>query len=277
MEAEREDEEMEQQQNSPSTTSSAGTDIDSEQDISDLDDIVIWSDTIEEHTCHVWLVMEALRAARLYCNPKKCQFFLLELDFLGHYISTRGVEAHSSKVDKVLQWPTLQNSTDVRTFLGIVHYIANFLPKLADHTMILTPLTTKEAQRKFPDWTTTHQQAFEAIKGLVVSRECLTVIDHDNPGINKIFVTCDASNWHTGATLSFGPMWETAHPVAFDLMQLMVAEKNYPIHEKELLAVVRVLKKRCSNLMGTEFVVYTDHRTLENLDMQKDLSRRQLR
>ena len=112
---------------------------------------------------------------------------------------------------------------------------------------------------------------------MVVSRECLTVIDHDNPGQNKIFVTCDASDWRTGATLSFGPSWETARPVAFDSMQLNAAEKNYPIHEKELLAVVRALKKWRSDLMGAEFMVYTDHRTLENFDSQRDLSRRQLR
>ena len=85
-----------------------------------MDDIVIWSDTIEEHTLHVRMVLEALHAARLYCNPKKCSFYLLELDFLGHHISAHGVEAHSSKVDKILQWPTPKSSTDVRAFLGIV-------------------------------------------------------------------------------------------------------------------------------------------------------------
>src|ERR1700683_5131870 len=241
-----------------------------------MDDIVIWSDTIEEHTLHVRMVLEALRAARLYCNPKKCSFYLLELDFLGHHISARGVEAHSSKVDKILQWPTPKSSTDVRAFLGIVRYISNFLPKLADHTSILTPLTMKDARKHFPPWTPEHQHAFEAIKALVISRECLTVIDHDNLGQNKIFVTCDASDWRTGATLSFGPSWETARPVAFDSMQLNAAEKNYPIHEK-LLAVVRALKKWRSDLMGAEFLVYTDHRTLENFDSQRDLSRRQLR
>jgi hypothetical protein len=103
---------------------------------------------------------------------------------------------------------------------------------------VLTPLTTKEAKCDFPSWTTDHQHAFEAIKALVVSRECLMVIDHKNPGKNKIFVTCDASDWRTGATLSFGPTWESACPVAFDSMQLKGAEKNYPVHEKEMLAII---------------------------------------
>jgi len=165
----------------------------------------------------------------------------------------------------------------VRSFLGLVRYIAVFLPNLADHTVILTPLTTKESRKLFPEWTTEHQNAFDTIKALVVSADCLMTIDHENPHDNKIFVTCDASDWRTGATLSFGPTWELSRPVAFDSMQLKGAEKNYPVHEKELLAIIRTLKKWRADLLGTHFYVYTDHRTLENFDMQKDLSRCQLR
>ena len=96
-----------------------------------------------------------------------------------------------------------------------------------DHTCILTPLTTKEARRQFPTWTAEHQHAFEAIKALVISQECLTTINHTNLGKNQVFVTCDASDWRTGATLSVGPSWELARPVAFDSMQLKGLEKNY--------------------------------------------------
>ena len=78
------------------------------------------------------------------------------------------------------------------------------MPNLAEHTRVLTPLTTKEAWKEFPPWNDDHQWAFNAIKQIVVGRECLTVIDHNNPGNNKIFVTCDASDWRTGAVLSFG-------------------------------------------------------------------------
>jgi hypothetical protein len=159
-----------------------------------LDDIAIWSDTIEEHAEHIRLVLAALWNARLYCNPKKCEFFLFELDFLGHHISAHGIEAQSSKVDKILNWPTLQNTTDVHAYLGLIQYLAEFLPKLADHMCVLTPLTTKEARCNFPDWTDEHQYVFDTIKALVVSRDCLTVIDHENPGENKVFVTCDASD-----------------------------------------------------------------------------------
>ncbi|KAG1787403.1 uncharacterized protein HD556DRAFT_1194340, partial [Suillus plorans] len=73
------------------------------------------------------------------------------------------------------------------------------LPALADHARILTPLTMKAADLVFPLWTEKHTTAFQAIKDLVTSAKCLTTIDHDNPGNNKIFLTCDASDYRTGA------------------------------------------------------------------------------
>jgi hypothetical protein len=78
-----------------------------------LDDIVIWSDTVEQHTEHIQLVLATLWKAKFYCNPKKCHFYLLEMDFLGHYISACGIEANNSKVDKILHWPVPHNTTDV--------------------------------------------------------------------------------------------------------------------------------------------------------------------
>lgn len=96
-------------------------------------------------------------------------------------------------------------------------------------------------------------------------------------GANKIFVCTDASDFCTGAVLLYGPSLETARPVAFESAQLKAAELNYPVHEKELLAIVRALKKWRVDLLGAPFTVYTDHRTLENFTTQKHLSRRQAR
>jgi hypothetical protein len=117
-----------------------------------LDDIIVFSDTIEEHTQHLRLVLDVLRKAPLYANPKKCKFYQLEVDFLGHHLSQRGIEANSSKVEHILQWPTPKNATDVRSFLELTRYVAVFLPKLAEFMRILTPLTTKEARKSFPEW-----------------------------------------------------------------------------------------------------------------------------
>jgi hypothetical protein len=223
----------------------------------------------------VRMVLECLQKHGLCLNGKKSAFFSMEINFLGHHISPRSIEANMSKVDKILNWPVPKSATDVRAFLGLVQYISVYLPKLAEFTFILSPLTTKEMDKQFPTWTAAHQEAFEAVKGLVVSHECLTVIDHLNPGDNKIFVTTDASNLWTGAVLSWGPAWEEVRPVVFDSMQLNEAQKCYPVHEKELLAIIRALKKWRADLLSGPIAVFIDHRTLENFNTQKDLSRRQ--
>jgi hypothetical protein len=108
-------------------------------------------------------------------------------------------------------------------------------------TNILNLLTSNAAKKHFPPWTAVHEEAFEVIKQLVVSCECLTIIDHDKPRNNKIFVTCDASDHSTGVVLSWGENWETTRPIVFGSKQLKTAELNYPVYEKELLAVIRGL------------------------------------
>ena len=223
-----------------------------------IDDIVIWSNTVHKHVKHIGIMMKALIAVRLFCNPKKCAFFLTEMDFLGHHISTHGIKPNTSKIQKILDWPVPTSSTEVQAFLGLIRYIASFLPKLTDHMHILTPLTNKITKNHF-SWTADHQYAFKSIKALIIGADCLTIVDHTNLGKNRIFMTCNASDWRMGACLSFGETWETTQPVAYDSMQLSPAEKNYPIHEKELLAVVGALKKWQLDLLGSEFTMYTDH------------------
>jgi len=94
----------------------------------------------------------------------------------------------------------------------------------------------------FPSWESHHQVAFEAIKSIVVSHDCLMTIDHTDSE-QKVFLMTDASGLHSGAVLSFGKSWETAWPVAFDSMTFKGAELNYPVHKKEMLAIIHALKK----------------------------------
>lgn len=242
-----------------------------------LDDIIIWSSSLAEHIKNIELMLLALRDVALYCKVKKTELFCTSINFLGHTISQAGIQADSNKALKIAEWPVPRTATDVRQFLGLVRYLAVFLPKLADHTCVLTPLTNKTVGKEPIVWLPAHQHAFESIKSLVLSRECLTVIDHENPGDNKIFVTTDVSDVGTGAVLSFGPTWETSRPVAYESKQLNAAEKNYATHDKEMLAIVRALHKWRTDLLGAEFTVLTDHHTLEFFSRQKDLNKKQLR
>ena len=242
-----------------------------------LDDCCMWATDVADAASKIRKIFSSLRKAGLYINKKKIKMFSTSVKFLGHIISQAGIEADGSKIERILKWPTPKNGKEVRQFLGLVRYIGAFLPRLAHHTEILNKLTTKSSLKHFPPWTSEHQFVFESIKQIIVSRECLTVINHATLHENKIFVTTDASDTVTGAVLSFGQTWETARPVAFDSKTMKDAELNYPVHEKELLAIMRALRKWRTDLLGSPFYVYTDHKTLLNFNTQKDLSRRQAR
>lgn len=107
-----------------------------------LNDIIIWSQLLEEHQKHVHLIMDALKEDRLYCNSKKSEFFKYSIHFLGHCISLNGIKPNNSKVKCILDLSVPCSPSEVCAFLGLVHYLASFLPNLADHTTVLSPLTS---------------------------------------------------------------------------------------------------------------------------------------
>lgn len=221
-------------------------------------------------------VLQALRTNFLYASRKKTLLFAFKLNFLGHHIPARGIEADNKKVEKVLSWPMPRSATNIRGFLGLVCYLDKFLPKFAKYTCVLTPLTTKDAEKSWPGWTATHEDTFEAIKKLVVSHECLMVIDYQNMGNNRIFIQLDSSDWRTGAVLLYGPSLADARPVVYDFLQLKPAKMNYPTYEKELLAIVCAFSHWRTDPLIMHFEVYTDHRLLTQFMKQKNLSQRQV-
>jgi len=105
-----------------------------------------------------------------------------------------------------------------------------------------------------------------------MSPDCLTTINTALMPDYKIFVTTDASDTSLGAILTFGPTYELAQPVAYDSRSFKGAELNYPDHEKELLAIVRALKKWHAEILGHPIQVWTNHRTLQHFPTQCDLS-----
>jgi len=98
-----------------------------------LDDIIIWSSSLQEHIKNVNIILAALRKAGVYINPKKTVLFSTDVEFLGHRVSLAGIEACDRKVDKILDWPVPTSATETCQFLGLVHYLQKFLPHLADH------------------------------------------------------------------------------------------------------------------------------------------------
>ncbi|SGY38393.1 BQ5605_C003g02019 [Microbotryum silenes-dioicae] len=240
-----------------------------------LDDITIFSDTMEDHQTHVKEVLEALRRADLYCSPKKTELFRTSCDFLGHVISRNGIAADQSKVERIVGWPRPRTVTELRGFLGLVQYLRKFINGLAQHTKPLADLTSKNANVRLM-WGAEQERHLNAIKAIVTSLPCLKPIDHTDSA-DPLWVMADASNVGIGAVLLQGQDWRKAHPVAYWSCQYISAEVNYPTHEQELLAVVDALRQWRVNLMGVHFHVLSDHKLLKYLKTQENLSKRQAR
>ena len=121
-----------------------------------MDDIIIWSQSLEEHEKHVRIILQTLQEAGLYINKNKTKLFCYETSFLGHIIFQNSIEADPSKVDKILDWLVPKNMKEVQQFLGLVKYLNTFLPRLTIQSSILSCLTTKECIKNFPTWNQTH-------------------------------------------------------------------------------------------------------------------------
>ena len=218
--------------------------------------------------------MEALHNKGLICLLKKTKLFCTEVKFLEHLITTKGTEADPDKVKHILEWSQPQRAKDVCKFLRLLYYIIVYLLYLAEHTVVLSLFTSKDCNKVFLEWKPEHQQAFEAIKSIVTSCECLTSVNH-NSG-EQIYITTDTSDSRTRAVLSIGSLWKTVRPVVFESKQYNSVEHNYLVYEQELLAIVCVLQKQYIYLLRVHFHVYTNHCTLKYLDTQYDLSQRQV-
>lgn len=242
-----------------------------------LDDIIIWASSLKEHKERCRMVLERLRKAGLYCSPKKTELASRKVGFLGHVISAEGIEADPAKIDKIVKWTLPSTIKQLRGFLGLVQYLRKFIPGLAEHTARLTPLTKKGLSESLDGrWSRDALRSFEAIKGIVVGLVKLRPLDHGE-GAEPIWVMTDASQVGLGAVLLQGKTWETGYPVGYHSRQFIPAEKNYPVHEQELLAIVDTLKAWRMELLGVPFQILSDHDTLTRFMTQRNFSKRQAR
>jgi len=230
-----------------------------------IDDILIYSRTKEEHADHLRTVLEVLREHQLYGKLSKCEFWLDEVQFLGHVISSRGISVDPSKIETVLKWERPQTVTEVRSFLGLAGYYRRFVEGFSKMVSPLTQLTRKDQPFS---WTDKCDECFEEMKRRLTTAPILII-----PDTSKMFeVYCDASYQGLGCVLM-----QEKRPVAYASRQLKVHEKNYPTHDLELAAVVFALKTWRHYLYGSQFQVFSDHKSLKYLFDQKELNMRQRR
>lgn len=233
-----------------------------------LDDILIFSKTEEEHAEHLRLVFEVLRKHKLYAEPRKCEFGRREIGFLGHKLTQEGIHPEEAKLDIIQKWPRPRTVSDLRSFLGLANYYRHFIKGFAQ---VAAPLNELVRASSTQAWGEEEQKAFEALKEALVS---YPVLQSPNPNAPFILHT-DASAYATGASLMQKDAAGREYAVGFISKKYNDAEKNYPVHDKEQLAVVRALKHWRHHLMGKRFTLITDSTCVKALPTQPAITWRQ--
>ena len=240
-----------------------------------MDDIVIYSDTPDDHVIHVKSVLDILGKEQLYLSKEKLHFFVERLKILGHVIDGDGIALDPNKVDSILNWKIPTNRELLVGFLGAVGYLASGCHAIRIPMGCLTRLTSKMIPWR---WTPTEQCAFDEVRMNVEKWRHLRRVNLDyNATASPINLTCDACNTGGSGVISQGHDLETARIIAFWSGKFNSAQQNYPVHEQELLAIVESLKRFRNLLHGARFRIFTDHKALEFLQTQKNLSPRQTR
>ena len=238
-----------------------------------LDDILIYTETLEEHRAVTRRVLELLEKHKLFLKPDKCEFEQTRVEYLGVIISHNSVEMDPVKVAGVAEWPVPDCKKEVQSFLGFVNFYRRFIQDFSHHARPLFNLTKNDVKWA---WSADEQSAFDALKGLITSAPILASPDNSRP----FRIEADSSDFATGAVLSQQSADDDKwHPVAFLSKSLSAVERNYEIHDKEMLAIIRALEEWRHFLEGAEnkFEVWTDHKNLEYFMSAKKLNRRQAR
>ncbi|KAK1616665.1 hypothetical protein QYE76_022182 [Lolium multiflorum] len=227
-----------------------------------FDDILIYSRNESDHTIYIRHVLQVLRDNKLYGNLEKCIFCKDKVIFLGYVVSKHGVEVDVSKIEAIQNWPTPMNVSQVRSFHGLAGFYRRFVPNFSTIAAPLNDLTKKGVVF---EWGAAQDHAFDELKRLLTSAPLLAL-----PDFNKQFeIECDASGIGIG-----GVLMQEGRPIAYFSEKLSGAKLNYPIYDKELYALIRVLEVWQHYLWPKEFIIHSDHEALKYLKAQSTLHKR---
>lgn len=224
-----------------------------------VDDLIVYTDTWEQHVDKLREVLQKLADAGLTVRPSKCVIGFSDVEFLGHCLSLDEIKPRSEKVQEILQVPRPVTKRQVKSFLALANYYSKFICKFSDTAQPLLDLTKKFQPNKV-QWGPAQEKSFQEIK-LCLSRDPILKIFDPN---KVIFVQTDSSDYALGAAM-LQEYQGVLHPVRYLSRKLKPAEVNYTIMEKECLAIVWAINKLKVYLYGTEFVLLTDNRPLQFL------------
>ena len=237
-----------------------------------LDDILIYSKTLEDHDRDVKRVLTLLRKHRLYAKMEKCQFSVQKVEFLGFIITPEGISMDPERITTVLNWPVPKTIKQLQSFLGFANFYRRFIYGYSKMSAPLTKLI--KGQPKHLAWNPQAQTALDELKKAFTKGPLLR---HFDPALRIVLFT-DASDYAVSGiiTQEFEGQY---HPIAFHSRKLIAAELNYDTPEKEMLAIVDCFKHWRHYLEGARqtITLRTDHKNHESFFSKKTLSRRQAR
>ncbi|KAF1328373.1 reverse transcriptase, partial [Globisporangium splendens] len=226
---------------------------------------------VDVHLEHLRQVFQVMRENKLYANSKKCIFFAPEIPVLGCFVGKNGVRVDPEKVKSIDDWPIPQNIKQLRQWLGLANYLHKYTRNYAALVQPLTSLLKKDNEW---EWSEEHQAAFAEVKKSLREAPVLALADHEKP----FHVVCDASDYAIGCALMQHDDEGKERVVSYQSRQLRPAERNYPVHDKELLAMKYALAKFRVYLLGEkQFAIYTDHASLRTAVKTPHLSQRMAR
>ena len=238
-----------------------------------LDDIYVFTTTLEEHEEVLAYVLECLKKEHLFISKNKFKPYAIRFNCLGHYRDENGLQASGDKLDLIRKWPTPATYHDVQRFLGLIEYISRFLPNVSAYT---TPLSGMCSNGLPFVWRALHDKCFETIKAIASRKLSLQPIDRTSPA--PVWVVCDACPSGCGAYYGQGDDWKTMKPSGFMSKKFTDAQRSYFTYEHETLGVIEALKKWDDALLGLQEIrVVTDHEALTTFMQKSHSGPRQIR
>ena len=246
-----------------------------------LDDVMIFSKTLEEHRIHVNNVFKKLEEKKLYVKKSKCEFVKTEVEFLGHVVGRDGVKMVEDKVKAIREWKTPECQKEVEQFLGLAGYYRRFIEHFSKIAAPLSELTGTLGKRRKKEeakgkrerpqvkpfvWGDAQQEAFETLKEAVCTAPVLALPDPNKPFKMQV----DASGYATGAVImqEFDGNWR---PIAYLSRRMDKAECNYSVRDQEWLAIIRAMQAWPHYLKGPlGFILESDHQSLRTIQ-RKDI------
>ena len=181
----------------------------------DVDDILVWGTTAEEHDHRLKKTLQRCQEINLTLNENKCEFGTTEVVYIGHKLTAQGVKPDQSKVDAINKIPQPTCKKDAERLLGMVNYFAKFVPQMSMITDPIRKVMKSDVEFK---WGKQQQEAFRQIKEILTAAPVLAYYDVKRP----VTITCDASKSGLGAVLL-----QEGKPVAYASRALTDAETRY--------------------------------------------------